>query len=35
MLSYPIHIENDGTSLLVTSIDFPELTTFCDYYTEA
>ena len=28
MLSYPIHIENDGTSLLVTSIDFPELTTF-------
>ena len=35
MLSYPIHIENDGTSLLVTSIDFPELTTFCDDYTEA
>ena len=28
MLSYPIHIENDGASLLVTSIDFSELTTF-------
>ena len=35
MLSYPIHIENDGMSLLVTSADFPELTTFGDDYTEA
>ena len=35
MLSYPIHIENDGMSLLVTSADFPELTTFVDDYTEA
>ena len=35
MLSYPIQIENDGMSLLVTSRDFPELTTFGDDYTEA
>ena len=35
MLSYPIHIENDGMILLVTSADFPELTTFGDDYTEA
>ena len=35
MLSYPIHIENDGLSLLVTSLDFPELATFGDDYAEA
>ena len=35
MLSYPIQIENDGMSLLITSRDFPELTTFGDDYTEA
>ena len=35
MLSYPIHFENDGMSLLVTSHDFPEFTTFGDDYTEA
>ncbi len=35
MLSYPIHIENEGSSLLVTSIDFPELTTSGDDCEEA
>ena len=35
MLSYPIHIENDGTGLLATSLDFPELTTFGEDREEA
>ena len=35
MLAYPIQIENDGMSLIVTSRDFPELTTFGDDNTEA
>ena len=35
MLSYQIHIENDDTTLLVTSPDFPELTTFGDEFGEA
>ena len=28
MLSYPMHLEDDGDAILVTSNDFPELTTF-------
>lgn len=28
MLDYPVHLEPDGDSILVTSPDFPELTTF-------
>ena len=35
MLSYPITFEQDDLNILVTSLDFPELTTFGDDYTEA
>ena len=35
MLSYPIKIEKDGDSFLVTSPDFPELTTFGENLDEA
>ena len=35
MLSYPIQIKNDGMSLLVTSLDFPELTTFGEDHADA
>ena len=35
MLSYPILIKNDGMSLLVTSLDFPELTTFGEDHADA
>ena len=30
MLTYPILLENDDGTVLVTSPDFPELTTFGD-----
>ncbi len=35
MLSYPIKLENDENTLLATSPDFPELTTFGDDRNEA
>ena len=35
MLSYPVKLEEDAGSLLVTSPDFPELTTFGSDYSEA
>ena len=35
MLSYPIHLENDDDTMLATSPDFPELTTFGDDREEA
>ena len=35
MLSYPINFEKDDLNILVTSRDFPELTTFGDDYTKA
>ena len=35
MLAYPIHIEEDDGSVLATSPDFPELTTFGEYEEEA
>ncbi len=35
MLAYPITLENDDGTLLVTSPDFPELTTFGDDREEA
>ena len=35
MLSYPINFEKDDLNILVTSLDFPEFTTFGDDYTEA
>ena len=28
MLAYPIRLEDDGDTVLATSVDFPELTTF-------
>ena len=34
-LSYPIRLEEDGDTLLATSPDFPELTTFGDDRDEA
>lgn len=30
MLAYPVQLENDGDTILVTSSDFPELATFGD-----
>ena len=35
MLAYPIHLENDDDTMLATSPDFPELTTFGDDREEA
>ena len=35
MLAYPIHLEDDDDTILVTSPDFPELTTFGDDRQEA
>ena len=35
MLAYPITLEDDGGTVLVTSPDFPELTTFGDDREEA
>ena len=35
MLSYPIHFENDDGTIMVTSPDFPELTTFGEDRNEA
>ena len=35
MLAYPIALEHDDGTLLVTSLDFPELTTFGDNLEEA
>ena len=35
MLAYPIALENDDGTLLVTSPDFPELTTFGEDRDEA
>ena len=35
MLAYPIHLEDDDDTVLVTSPDFPELTTFGDDRQEA
>lgn len=35
MLSYPIKLENDENTLLATSADFPEVTTFGDDRDEA
>ena len=35
MLAYPITLEDDDGTLLVTSPDFPELTTFGDDHEEA
>ena len=35
MLAYPITLEHDDGTLLVTSLDFPELTTFGDDREEA
>ena len=35
MLAYPIELEHDEGTLLATSPDFPELTTFGDDYDEA
>ena len=35
MLDYPIHLEDDDDTILVTSPDFPELTTFGDDRQEA
>lgn len=35
MLAYPIHLENDDDTVLATSPDFPELTTFGDDREEA
>ena len=35
MLAYPIHLEDDGDTVMVTSRDFPEVTTFGDDRDEA
>ena len=35
MLVYPVLLEDDDGTVLVTSVDFPELTTFGDDRTEA
>ncbi len=35
MLAYPIHLEDDDDTVLATSPDFPELTTFGDDHEEA
>ena len=35
MISYPIKLENDANTILATSPDFPELTTFGDDRSEA
>ena len=35
MLSYPVKLQEDGESLLVTLPDFPELTTFVGNHSEA
>ena len=35
MLAYPIKLENDDGTILATSVDFPELTTFGDDREEA
>ena len=35
MLSYPIELEDDDGTVLATSRDFPELTTFGDDRAEA
>ena len=35
MLTYPVSLENDDGTVLVTSIDFPELTTFGEDRDEA
>ena len=35
MLAYPIRLEDDGDTVLATSVDFPELTTFGDDTDEA
>lgn len=35
MLAYPIHLEDDDDTMLATSPDFPELTTFGDDREEA
>ncbi len=35
MLAYPIHLEDDDDTILVTSPDFPELTAFGDDRQEA
>ena len=35
MLAYPIHLEDDGDTVMATSPDFPELTTFGDDRDEA
>ena len=35
MLSYPVSLEDDGGTVLVTSVDFPELTTFGEDRAEA
>ena len=35
MLAYPIALENDDGTVLVTSLDFPELTTFGEDRDEA
>lgn len=35
MLVYPIYLEEDGNTILATSPDFPELTTFGEDYDEA
>ena len=35
MLAYPIRLENDGDTVMATSPDFPELTTFGDDRDEA
>ena len=35
MLTYPIQLEEDGDTVLATSLDFPELTTFGDDEDEA
>ena len=35
MLTYPVSLEDDGGTVLVTSVDFPELTTFGDNRAEA
>ena len=35
MLTYPIRLEDDDDTVLATSVDFPELTTFGDDEDEA
>ena len=35
MLTYPVSLEDDDSTVLVTSVDFPELTTFGDDRNEA